>query len=222
MKYDDDELAEAALFLAAHAAVEHEPPMPAALERKILAKGLATVTEARFSTTKAGVVSIEPAPPAPPATRRQLLTTWAGWIAAAACFAFAVYEWRASTVTRGAHTSSVAASSSKPPSHLLGPDGSRVAEVTWDADEAGGRIDVLRMPPADARVTYALWLSSDGADAAEAVGSFACDHDCSDRSFRFAQRLREGKSPRRLWLARVRPESPTTLDESLVVGRGER
>lgn len=170
----EEELVEAAVLLA-HV---EEREMPEALERKILAQSRAIASEVRFTTTKSAAVAVESLP-ASPGPRPSLLRTWGGWLAAAACFAMAVYAWRRQTLEHE-HAMRVAAASA---ASVVLTDGrkQRVARVRPDVD--GGRAELVidALPPHGPDEEYRLWISGDDAAAAKAVGAVTCAGGCEGR-----------------------------------------
>jgi hypothetical protein len=214
MKYDDDELAEAALLLA-HEDAEH--PMPAHLEKKILARGRDVSSEIRFSTTKAAAVEIE-APIPLPRPRRSPLRTWGAWLAAAALVAVTVYQWRAHDLQREMPT---AATQAYPSSLTVrGADGVAVADVRWNDGSREGRIDVVALPANAPGERYQLWLSTGDAASAIEVGAFTCAGECRTRAFALREPPGLGRVAR-AWITRgpVSEATPPT-SRDLVVGEG--
>lgn len=203
MKHEEDELAEAALLLAHVAEAAGSERMPAALQEKILARGMEIAQSSRFTTTKAGAVSIEAPPVLALLPRRSNARTWAGWLAAAACFALAVYGWRSSTLEREARER--AAASAGPPATavtalaLKGPGGATLAHVTLDSG-SGGQLTLAELEGGD--VHYELWLSSSDRAHAAPAGAFACGAECRGKSFRFSAATSSGGVVRAAWLTR--------------------
>lgn len=161
MKYEDDELAEAALLLA-HAAADARMPggrMPSALEAKILATGTESVQRNRFSTTKAGAVAVDASPEVVP-IRRSSARAWSGWFAAAACVAVTVYAWRSTTLEREARER-VAASAREGGAIttlvLRNEAGASVADVVVASDATG---EITLGAVGSGAVRYELWLSA--------------------------------------------------------------
>lgn len=181
MKYDEDELAEAALLVAFQ---DTSRSMPAALEKKILAQGEAMVGEIRYSTTKGAAVSVE-AEVEPIRPRRSALRTWGGWFAAAAGFALVVYQWRAHTLEREVAARAAATRSQGQEVSLSGLDGTTIATVGWDVSRRGGEIRISKVAPNGPGERYQLWLSASDAAHAVPAGAFSCDDSCTGRSFSF-------------------------------------
>ena len=208
MTYDDDELAEAALLLG------HTDPtvaMPRDLERKIAAQGRELAAEVRFTTTKAAAMSLVTEPP--PARRRASpLRTWGGWLAAAACVAVVVYQWRVRDIERAAADGAKAAVSvSRNASITLrSRAGVAVAEVTWDAASRSGQATIASLEANAPGEHYVLWLSESDDAHAIAVGAFGCDVECRAKAFalRAPQSL---ATVHAVWLTR---SAVTTVDSS--------
>jgi len=239
MKYDDDELAEAALLLA-HVAPDRA--MPEALEAKIAAQGEAVAAEVRFSTTKAGAL-VQPAA-APERQRATRLGSFgfAGWLAAAACFALVVYQWRSHAIEQESRR--LAAATAGPAEvgaiqiPLVDPRGVRIGEVRYQASKRGHLV-VAHLAPSSASEHYRLWLSESDAAHAVAVGAFVCleasprgpaetalegSVECDARTFTFESAASLG-SPRRAWVTRAARSDLTVGmpgDASRVVGEGSR
>lgn len=178
MKYDDDELAEAALLLA-H--VDADQQMPRGLEDAILRRAADGAAGARLSTTKAGSVVVdEPEPRARVVRPASFARTWGGWLAAAACFSFVVYQWRVHSLAAHATASTTAAAVIA----LRDPSGAVIGHVA--AERAGVTVT---LPANDAGERYELWLSTAGPDRAVAVGAFVCKEECRARSFSLRDRV---------------------------------
>ncbi len=200
MKYDDDELAEAAILLA-HEDVSQD--MPPALQEQILAQASAAAAEVRFTTTKGAAVVVEE-PLEEPTPRRSVVRTWGGWFAAAACVAFAVYHWRVhtlepSTTTAAARPSASAASPRE--IALEAASGGRIGSVRWDAASSTWVVAVGGLGRTAEDEHYRVWLSSTDAEHATAVGSFSCSGDCGERTFSIGSDV-SVDSVRRVWVTR--------------------
>lgn len=263
MRYDDDELAEAALLLAHHQFEEARrpaPAMPAALDRiprsqDAHADGAGPRLRA-ISTTNAGALAIEVDGHANDETstpevrrgrdaKRASSRGW-GWLAAAACFAFAVYEWRSSMVEREAR-SRAAASAPVQEAHSLTPaphvqarqgDGKLVADVRFvRSPSSSSRVVELTIESIAANAPgeqYRVWLSpAEGAraiDEASAVGAFVCADACERRVFAITIPEDDGKldrqgderASRSVWITHNRTSDPWKLDAGLVVAEGHR
>ena len=209
MKYTDEEMAEAALLLS-H--TDTSKDLPTALQATLLDRGNVVAGEMRFSTTKAGVVEIDaPTAPVIPIGRAARSGQYAGWLAAAACFAFAVYEWRARAVD-GAHTASQPAEAA--PSKLLDANGQAVAEVAADATH----FKVLHLP-AKAGQRYQIWTTTTDAAHAVAMGSFSCEPPgCDGRELGLAP---GPTRPTRAWITTVNgTEAGRPTDSSAIIGTG--
>jgi hypothetical protein len=223
MKYDDEELAAAALLLA-----HVEPhPMPRDLRRKLEVQGIAMASEVRFTTTKAAAV-VGPAPERV-GPHGSSLRTWGGWLAAAACFAALVYQWRVHAIEQGARViaaaSAPAAAGAGEPFDVRGADGSTLAVVSWDPVTREGRIS-SRALAANARGEhYVLWMSPGDASRAVPVGAFACTdgtdgtHTCAEKAFGPTTL----SSVASVWLTRGPiAEAPGALADAAAVGEGRR
>ncbi len=200
MMYDDTELAEAALLLAHVADEAHvtEQRLPATLQQKVLARGLEVAQRNRFTTTKAGAIALEVSEvrPHPAAARAR---TWAGWLAAAACVAIAVYGWRSRTLDREAEARAAAARATPAGSTIMtlsSPTGAAVAEVTLAADDTG-QLTITELASRGAH--YQLWLSATDRGHALPAGTFACEADCRGATFRFRS---AGEPVHTAWLTR--------------------
>ncbi len=212
MKYDDDELAEAALLLAYHESHDQPgaPSMPRALEQKLLEQGRAHASEVRYSTTKAAAVAVDPVAPAGP-SKVSRIGGWTGWLAAAACFAFAVYEWRLSSL----QTTVPVTARATPWLEARDATGREVAELG-----AGGEpeITVTSLPANVAGEHYRIWISTSAARSPAAAGSFVCTEACR-------QRVLTGALPKTgiqgLWITRNRTIDPwTSPDEKMTIAEG--
>jgi hypothetical protein len=215
MKYDDDELAEAALLLA-H--VEADKAMPSALEKKIRERGEAAVAEVRFTTTKAAAVSVEP-PPEPIPLRPSSTRTWAGWLAAAACVALVVYQWRSSAIERSLAARVVEVPGGSP-IVLKSKDGATVGEVRWDPESHAGALAIDDLRGSQSGSRFELWLSASDEAHAVGVGSFACLGACEPGVFRFEERQAVG-TPKRAWLVRAKEfEVASLADREQILAEG--
>jgi hypothetical protein len=240
MKYDDDELAEAALFLAAAGsatearaetdAVQGLPPIPASLEERLLLQGRAIAADVRFTTTKAAAMALEDDVEGDvdsrPARSRWTARAsadrsrrWVGWLAAAACFAFAVYEWRSAAVDRRAATPPPA----PPPSVVVAegstlkartPQGDVVAVLSFAPGARAGEVVALALPPNLPGEHYRVWLSKTNDRAgAIPVGSFRCAEACRDRRFTTTESPElQLDGVRGIWLTHDPETAPWTLD----------
>lgn len=220
MKYDDEELAEAALLLA-----HVEPrPMPRELRRKLEEQGQAMAVEVRFTTTKAAAV-VGPAPEPLPA-RASALRTWSGWLAAAACFAAFVYQWRVHALVgamdqgaaiRAAASARVTASAGESLA-VRAPDGTTLALVKWDGAAREGRLSPQGLAPNGPGEHYVLWMSSGDASVAVPVGAFVCDAACAEKAFGPTAL----SSVAGAWLTRGPISEAPALQNATAVGEGHR
>ena len=220
MKPDDDELAEAALLLA-HLDPD-SAPMPDALKKKILREAAGVSSELRHSTTKAGAISIENVPPSPPSTR-SFLRSWGGWIAAAACFAIVVYQWRVRNIEGQASGRAVAAAPSalvETRTIALRRGAGALGELSWSESTHTGTLTLTLAPASETGEQYQLWISDSDAGRAVSAGSFRCDPSCAQQSFASALPAEAG-SVRRVWVTRAKSgESASPRDPSRVVAEG--
>lgn len=207
MKYEDDELAEAALFLAHHAD-DRPARVPASLERELAASGARFAAGVRSSTTKSAVVTldqdVEHEREAPRGAR-----AWVGWLAAAAAVALVVYGMRSATLPRA-------------PDRLAARStvtGEPVADVVAEKQVAAVTIAVL--PATGPGEEYRLWLSSGDAAQAVAAGAFSCESGCSN--VRVEAPWPTGE-PRALWITRAKTTDPwaSLAAAGPFVARGER
>jgi len=200
MKYDDDELAEAAVLLA-HAAEDARAPagrMPSALEAKILATGTESVQRNRFSTTKAGAVAVDASPEVVP-MRRSSTRAWTGWFAAAACVAVTVYAWRSTTLEREARQRAAASARDGQVIATLvlrNGAGTAVADIAVASDSTG---EITLGAVGSGGVRYELWLSTGAREQALPAGKLACVADCQGKRFHFTT---HGEPVRAVWLTR--------------------
>ncbi|CAN5349147.1 hypothetical protein BH09MYX1_BH09MYX1_35110 [soil metagenome] len=179
---DHDELAEAAVFLA-HASLEHE--LPPDLERRLFVEGRAIAADARIgvqrTTNRAGALALDMAPPAPGAPAQRSWREWAAWSVAAACFAIAVFEWRATTLEHERHAAAdgVSIIAATTTIALVDPRGAGVADVTWSDDAHSGTLVVRDLPPLTASARYQVWVRSQ-TEAPTPLGFFSCESGCRD------------------------------------------
>jgi hypothetical protein len=179
--FEDDELAEAAVFLA-HASVEHD--LPPELEKRLFAEGRAIAAEARTSvpktTNRASALALDMEPDATPAAPRRSWREWAAWSVAAACFAIAVFEWRASSLERdrrnAAELTPPAAASTEV--SLSSPEGTNAAALRWSDDTHSGSMTVRSLAPLPHDTRYQVWLVNEGS-APTPLGFFACEGGCT-------------------------------------------
>lgn len=203
MKYDDDELAEAAILLGL---VEQTDPLPVALRAKILERGRSAVAEARYTTTKAAALSLEHE--AEPVRRSTNVAAWVGWLAAAACFAFGIYQWRASSLL---HVGAARATSV-----LRDSAGKEMGTVSLD-DTGRGELVVAALPANTPGEHYRVWISPRGAES-RVVGTFVCESPCTRRAFALDDVGVVDKGAR-VSVARSRVDEPATvLSPKSVVG----
>lgn len=233
MKYDEDELAEAALLLA-----HHDPAsrMPADLEKKILAQAAVVASEIRFTTTKAAAIAVEEPLAEPVPIRGSLLRTWGGWIAAAACFAFAVYEWRIETLGRAAAERAASTASSPPPSdssstavsdivltaHPQGAAAKRppVGRIHWDRATGAWQLTVADLASNGSGEQYRVWVSASDIEHAVPVGAFACTDDCKERILGLGAPLTRD-TMKKVWLTRNGiTDVATVIEPESIVGEG--
>lgn len=225
MKYDGDELAEAALFLAQH---DDATKMPAALEDKILAQGRTVASEVRFTTTKGAAVVLEEPLEEPAPVRRSAVRTWGGWIAAAACFAFAVYEWRLHLIERGEQGRASATADNSAPGERARPiaipisseGGKRAGSLRWDEATTAWQITIEELAPVDRAEHYRVWVSPSDAAHAVPAGAFECARACRHETFALRGSLPRG-SVKRVWVTRnALADVASTLDGARIVGEG--
>lgn len=217
MKYTDEEMAEAALLLAHTDTAKALPPE---LESTIQDRGRAVAQDMRFSTTKAGAIAVE----APPAAESNVVSigsrasrtgAYLGWLAAAACFAFAIYEWRSHAIETGKSVATQPATVST--NALLDGKGQTIASMDVDRD-GGGKMRVVHLPPGH---RYQLWTTTSDATHATAMGSFACDAPagCDGRELAFS--ATPAGRPTWAWLTTVNgTEAARPTDSAAIVGSG--
>jgi hypothetical protein len=213
MKYSDEEMAEAALLLAHTDTAKALPPE---LESTIHDRGRAVAQDLRFSTTKAGAIAVEA--PAEPSnvvsigTRASRAGAWMGWIAAAACFAFAIYEWR----THAVDTGRIQAAQPAPTHALVDGKGQTIAELQIEKD-GSGKMKVVHLP-AKPGERYQLWTTTSDATHAVAMGSFACEPSCDGRELAFTN---ASGRPTWAWLTIVNgTEAARPTDSAAIVASG--
>lgn len=211
----EEELAEAALLLA-HVEAR---PMPEALERKIIAQSQAIASEIRFTTTRSAAVVVDTPVPEVVVHGRSALRTWGGWIAAAACFALAVYSWRREALERE-HTARAAAAAAASTIFLVDHHGQTLARVHLAHDAEPGELIVDALPSPSAGEEYRLWLSPDDVTGAVAAGALACAEPCAGRVVAVPSRPL-ARSARAAWLTReTRGEASGSPAPSRVVAEG--
>ncbi|MFO0738112.1 MAG: hypothetical protein U0270_19625 [Labilithrix sp.] len=217
MKYTDEEMAEAALLLAHTDTAKALPPE---LESTIQDRARAVAQDMRFSTTKAGAIEVDaPVAPVIPIGGRSSragasVGAYLGWIAAAACFAFAIYEWRThvSTSTTAVQPPSATTSS------LLDGKGQTIAELQIEKD-GGGKMKVVHLA-AKAGQRYQLWTTTTDASHAIPMGSFACEPPgCDGRELALAPS--PSGRPTWAWLTVVNgTEAARPTDSAAIVASG--
>ncbi len=206
---NEDELAKGAVLLA------HAPPdvvLPKQLERRILQS--VPTRQARATTTRSAVVELIAAPPSPPSS---LVRDLAPWCLAAACFAFAVFEWRSAAVLH--QERAPAASASAAAVALVTRVGGRGATLEWDAAQRTGALRIEAHRPWLAAGPFehqTLWgRSVEG--AAQVLASKMCAGSCLESdswTLVSAVPLRE---PLDIWMTaaasdgKVDTEKPTVL-----------
>jgi len=227
MKYDDEELAEAALLLASISSEELSSKMPRALEQKIIKGGRAITSEIRSSTTQAGVISLEALPePSLPSLRRRSLA-WVGWLAAAACIAIGVYRWRVASIESDlARTAASSEIELRPTLELSSADGVTKLTLLAKGENRGGRLQIVSLPTDLASQRLTLWVSRAGAETATPVGSFSCggpnDVECSRRALDFTSEGIAIGEIRTAWVTKGDVPAQIREGEANVVARGER
>jgi hypothetical protein len=207
MKYTDEEMAEAALLLA-H--TDTAQAMPPELESTLIDRARAVAQDVRFSTTKAGVVEVDaPVPNNVVPIGKSRTGAYMGWIAAAACFAFAIYEWR----THAVESNKLASQPTPETSKLLDGNGQSLAEMQV-AKDGSGTMKVIHLKPGQ---RYQLWTTTSDASHAVPMGSFACDPGCDGRELAFGAGQRKWA-----WLTVVNgPEATPPTDSAVIVASGE-
>jgi hypothetical protein len=107
---------------------------------------------------------VAPTPPRPPLGRR--VTAWAGWAAAAACLAAAVWAWRpAPVLTPAERRAALLAASPYTPRLKVVPKAAAAAEgdVVWGMCDQEGFLRVTGLPPNDPAVgQYQAWVYDRG------------------------------------------------------------
>ena len=214
MTYDDDELAAAALLLAYHESQAQAdlPSMPGALERKLLAQGRAHASEVRYSTTKAAAVSVEASVQFLPSPASRV-SGWVGWLAAAACVAFAVYQWRIASLRVEPPT----LARSVPSLEARDASGAGVAELQAGPE---GELMIRKLPANVAGEHYRVWTSTSASNEPVPAGSFACAEACSQRAVSGV--LLPG-TVQGLWITKNKAtDAWTRPDEKVTIAEGHR
>ncbi len=209
MNYDDDELAEAALLLA-H--TDEAAKLPRALEQKLQLLGKKHAAEARYTTTKAAAVVVE-SPVVPLARPRSRLGSWAGWIAAAACFAVLVYQWRIRALEDEARLHGAGR-----PTRMILTDraGQEAAVVVAEPSAAFAHLELDTLPGDVPGTRYRLWTSS-GAEPPATIGDFTCDGGCTGHTFSIS------RTAENVWITRVGPDkAPGFPGDAGIVASGHR
>ena len=170
---DDDEEVKAAILLA------HTPPdvpMPKELERLIARQA---VGAARHTTTRGAAVSTLPIARR---TRRPSARELAPWLVAAACLAFATFEWRSAVLIRAERAQ--AASIATPPASVKLQDhaGHTQAIVEWSPAQRTGILRLDELPRGSpGPCTREAWaLSSDGAPVLLGRRTYGDDRPASE------------------------------------------
>lgn len=213
MKYEDDELAEAALLLAHQSELQK---MPADLEKRIEAQGRAAVGTSRpqVTTTRGAAVAIEAEPRR--IEPRGRLREWAPWLIAAACFALVVYQWRLSSLHQGARSTASATAAVETP--LKDGAGRVVALVRWQTLGAEGELRVVSGLPGPAGERYRVFATETDPARAVSLAEFRCADECSGKRVVLPTTPRWGKG--RLLLTRHPSELPTWTGETTVLAEG--
>lgn len=212
MKYEDDELAEAAVLLAS---VEANEVMPSELKRRILENAPSDARRepapAGLSTTKGAAIEVDaPVLPFRPRPARASVREWAGWIAAAAVVALAVFHLRSRAVERAQPR---LAASSEATTELVGAAGRRVAAVRVVGNEL--HITVTDLPVTNAGESYWVWMAVENEASPKLVGSFACSQSCTGETFRVS----DATSARTIWMTR---SAQASWEPATIVGTATR
>ena len=150
--------------------------------------------------------------------------SWAGWLAAAACFAIVVYAWRTRALDREAEVRAAAARPGSPSTAvtLSSPTGAAVADLRFGGDDTG-QLTITELASAGGH--YQLWLSAADRDHAHPAGTFACNADCRGAAFRFpsgAEAVHAAWLTRRTVDASAATTGPlTSIPESEVVAAAQ-
>jgi hypothetical protein len=179
MKYDDDELAEAALLLAQ---VDREVPLSRTLEDKLHAQGTRIASEARYTTSRLGAMEVDGAPSGAVPRAPSRWSPPPAWYAAAAGIALLVHQLRG-------HQLTVASQAAEPPpaafpAVLVDANGAEIARIT--TNESTPMLVVRQLPRPHTGDRYQLWVSAGTRDQAMPVGFFKCQAACADASFRIS------------------------------------
>jgi hypothetical protein len=177
MKYEDDELAEAALLLS-H--VDREVPLAKALEDKLFAEGVQIASEARHTTSRLGAMEVNDAPRATRSLPRNLWAPHPAWYAAAAGVALVVHQAQIHRLTAASPVVEVAVPTF--PAVLRDARGIEVARVA--SQDAEHILQVQNLPASQAGDRYQLWISPGPRAQAVPVGFFTCKEACANASFR--------------------------------------
>ena len=170
MKYEKDEIAEAALRLASTKSV----PVPKSLEAKLRASAAEFGSEVRFSTTKGAAVGVDNVIPLSAARAKTPVWVWAGWAAAAAVVFFIVHAWKAAP--------RFAAPVAEPTEWRLSNAAHETVATVARANEASrGTLAVHRGVQGPGY--YQVWVSDSGRERAVSVGYFQCSGSCEGQTF---------------------------------------
>lgn len=223
MKYTDEEMAEAALLLAHTDTAKALPPE---LESTIQDRARAVAQDMRFSTTKAGAIAVDAPETLHTETKSNVVSigsrasrtgAYMGWLAAAACFAFAIYEWRTHVVETGKSVATQPSAVPASTNSLLDGKGQTIAAIEMEKD-GGGKMKVVHLTPG---FRYQLWTTTSDATHATATGSFACDAPagCDGRELAFAPS--PAGRPTWAWLTTVNgTEAARPTDSAAIVASG--
>ncbi len=206
---NEDELAKAAILLA-HA--PPDAPLPKHLERLILQN--APRPTARATTTRGAAVDLE----GPVVRRPSLLRELGPWCIAAACFAFAVFEWRSATLSRAERVQATAPTASYVTATLSSSAGVRGASLEWARAERTGTLRFEAVPERASASRYehrAVWARSEEGHAV-LLATLVCASPCSDSSLALSSSvpLRE---PMDIWMTAAPSDGKLDTQEPITL-----
>ncbi len=208
MKYDSDEISEAALLLA----TTKSAALPKSLEAELLKSADEFGSEVRFSTTKGAAVGMDNVIPMARARAKTPTWVWGAWAAAAAVIFVGVHSWKGAASTQAKLAAPVVE-----PSEWKLVNGAREAVATVARADGARKGTLAVLVPLRGPSRYQIWVSPSDREGAVSVGYFQCPESCKGQSFPLTLPIEPIRS---LWLTQSDGVSSSLKDELTVLATG--